>query len=212
MSFNIQKYKEIQDFLNIQKSTAKIIAVSKTRSFDDVNEAYSAGIRNFGEIKVQEAIEKFDKFKSGKNLNLHMIGSLQSNKVKKALTIFNFFHSLDRESLAIEFSKFSDKLVDKFFFVQVNTGHEKQKSGINPKHTNSFVQHCLHDLNLNVIGLMCLPPINQNPKDHFMMLKDLTLKNKLKHLSIGMSGDYAEAIKCGSTYIRIGTGFFGLRK
>ena len=116
MSFNIQKYKEIQDFLNIQKPTAKIIAVSKTRSFDDVNEAYSAGIRNFGEIKVQEAIEKFDKFKSGKNLNLHMIGSLQSNKVKNILIflVLTFLKKFSLFVILIQNSNFVGNFVGSF--------------------------------------------------------------------------------------------------
>ena len=141
-----------------------------------------------------------------------MIGALQTNKVKKALAIFDYFHSLDRYSLAKEFSKFPKDTSSKSFFIQVNTGQEEQKSGIQSSLLSDFVKHCLYDLKLNVVGLMCLPPINEDPKEHFLMLSDLAFKNNLKQLSMGMSGDYKIAIECGATFIRIGSSLFGERK
>lgn len=213
MTFILSKYREICQLLIDNNSTASIIAVSKTRPVEDIKEALQTGVRHFGETKVQEAFEKFTILtKDYKDLGLHMIGTLQTNKVKKALQVFNFFHSLDRESLAKEFSKHLELISDKFFFIQVNTGLEKQKSGIQPSLTSEFLHYCSYDLKLKVVGLMCLPPINENPKEHFLMLRDLALENNLKQLSIGMSGDYKIAIQCDATFIRLGSCLFGERK
>ena len=142
-----------------------------------------------------------------------MIGPLQTNKVKKALKIFDFIHSLDRENLAQELVKKINfqLLLNKFFFIQVNTGKEKQKAGINFDEADGFIKYCLHDLKLNVIGLMCIPPHNDNPTPHFMILKKLAFQNQLQHLSMGMSKDYEIAIKNGATFIRIGSRLFGER-
>jgi len=213
MAFNISKYHEIYHYLENTKSITKIIAVTKNRPVVDIKEALNAGIEHFGETKVQEALMKFIRLKSVYlNLRLHMIGALQTNKVKRSLKIFDFFHSLDRENLANEFSKYPELTTDKYFFIQVNTGQEKQKSGIHPSLTSEFIHYCSNDLNLKVIGLMCLPPIDVDPKEHFLMLANLALKNNLKQLSIGMSDDYKIAIQCGATFIRIGSSFFGERK
>ena len=213
MTFILSKYQEICQLLRDNNSTATIIAVSKTRPVEDIKEALQTGVRHFGETKVQEAFEKFAILtKDYKDLVLHMIGTLQTNKVKKALQVFDFFHSLDRESLAKEFSKHPKLISDKFFFIQVNTGLEKQKSGIQPSLTSEFLHYCSYDLKLKIVGLMCLPPINENPKEHFLMLRDLALKNNLKQLSIGMSSDYKTAIQCDATFIRLGSCLFGERK
>ena len=213
MTFILSKYQEICQLLIDNNSTATIIAVSKTRPVEDIKEALQTGVRHFGETKVQEAFEKFTILtKDYKDVGFHMIGTLQTNKVKKALQVFDFFHSLDRESLAKEFSKHPKLISDKFFFIQVNTGLEKQKSGIQPSLTSEFLHYCSYDLKLKVVGLMCLPPINENPKEHFLMLKDLALKNNLKQLSIGMSSDYKTAIQCDATFIRLGSCLFGERK
>lgn len=217
MTFNIKKYQEIRHFLdNYTKKNLSIkptlVAVTKTRPKEDVFEAINIGVKDFGEIRITEAIEKFSSIKtSNTDIRLHMIGALQRNKVKKALDIFDVFHSLDRKSLANEFAK---NLVssNKSFFIQVNTGKEPQKSGVLPSLTSEFVRYCLDDLDLNVIGLMCLPPINEDPQNHFVLLKKLALENKLAQLSMGMSGDYMTALNCGSTCIRIGTSLFGERK
>ncbi len=213
MTFILTKYREISKLLIDHKSTTNIIAVTKTRPAEDIKEAIGAGVKHFGETKVKEAFEKFNILKKdNKDLKLHMIGPLQTNKVKKALKIFDFFHSLDREDLAKEFSKYPEQISDKCFFIQVNTGLEKQKSGIIPNLASKFLIYCINDLKLKVVGLMCLPPIDDNPKDHFLMLNNLALKNNLKQLSIGMSGDYKIAIQCGATFIRLGSSLFGERK
>lgn len=217
MAFYIDKYKKIKEKIenfatNNDVETINIIAVTKTQSISTVNEAYNSGIRDFGENKVQEADLKFRDLRlKYSDIKLHMIGPLQTNKVKKAINIFDFFHSLDRESLALEFSKFSNKIVNKSFFVQINTGKEIQKSGIQPNQASEFINYCTNKLNLKIIGLMCLPPIDDNPKNHFKMLKQLSEKSNIKHLSMGMSADYNIAMECGATYVRIGSGFFGKR-
>ena len=128
------------------------------------------------------------------------------------IEIFDFFHSLDRQNLALEFSKHPNSTKHKSFFIQVNTGNEEQKSGILLNLASEFIQHCLNTLNLNIVGLMCLPPISEDPRPHFLALKKLAIKNKLKHLSMGMSSDYQIAIDNGATYIRVGSTLFGFRK
>ena len=218
MTFNHKKYQEIKKF--IKKTSViedifepTIVAVTKTHSVEDIKTALDLGVKHFGEIRVQEASNKFRSLKNYyKNLKIHMIGPLQTNKVKKALNVFDFFHSLDRENLAKEFSKHSKKLSEKTFFIQVNTGSEIQKSGIQPSLVSEFTNYCLRDLKLNVVGYMCLPPVNDDPKKHFTMLNKIAETNNLKHLSMGMSEDYEIAIECGATYIRIGSILFGGRK
>ena len=189
--------------------------ITKTKPESVVLEAIEAGISEFGENRVQEALIKYKNIKAKyKQVKLHMIGPLQTNKVKKALEIFDFFHSLDRESLAKEFIKNINLpfFANKFFFIQVNTGTERQKSGINLDEADSFVKYCVHDLNLNVIGLMCIPPYDDNPTPHFVALRKLAKKNKLQHLSMGMSSDYKIALNNGATFIRIGSYLFGDRQ
>ena len=221
MSFNKANYQKILNFiLNLNKFSQNtdipsIIAVTKTQSENVVLEAIQSGISSFGENKVQEALHKYKNIKTVfKQVKLHMIGPLQTNKVKKALEIFDFIHSVDREKLAMEIIKninfpfFSNK----FFFVQINTGKEKQKAGINFDEANDFIKYCVHDLKLNVIGLMCIPPYNDNPTPHFIILKKLALQNQLRHLSMVMSNDYKIALKNGATFIRIGSQLFGNRQ
>ena len=220
MSFNKTNYQKILNFIaNSSKFyqsavTPSIIAVTKTQPESVVIEAIKAGISSFGENRVQEALIKYKNIKANnKQVKLHMIGPLQTNKVKKALEIFDFIHSLDRENLAKEFIKNINfpLLSNKFFFVQVNTGKEKQKSGIGFDEADAFIKYCLHDLKLNVIGLMCIPPPDDNPSTHFVLLKKLAMQNHLQHLSMGMSGDYTIALKNGATFIRIGSLLFGDR-
>jgi len=217
MSFNLEKYKEIVEFVrkisrNIDNSTSSIIAVTKNHPISTIEMAINAGVRVFGENRVQEALTKYTILKKNYNdLKLHMIGTMQSNKVKKALQIFDYFHTLDRENLANEFSRYPDLISYKFFFIQVNTGQEKQKSGILPINAEEFIKYCVHDLKMNIIGLMSLPPLSDDPRPHFLNLKDLAFKNNLKHLSMGMSNDYKIALNHGATFIRIGSYFFGKR-
>ena len=218
MLFNVEKHKEIKEYIenfskNFRNHPAKIVAVTKTHPTETVEEAIKCGVLHFGENKVQEAYNKFKDLKTiHKDIYLHMIGPLQTNKVKKALEIFDFFHSLDRQNLALEFSKHPNNIKHKSFFIQVNTGNEKQKSGIVSNLASEFIQYCLNTLRLNIIGLMCLPPINEDPRPHFLVLSELAIKNKLKHLSMGMSNDYQIAIDNGATFIRVGSTLFGLRK
>ena len=169
----------------------------------------------FAENKLQEALLKFTDLKRNhKDLELHMTGFIQTNKVKKSLEIFDYFHTLDRDKLANEFYKqifSSNKFNNKKFFIQVNTAEERQKTGIYQSSLKEFIQYCANDLSLNVIGLMCMPPINDDPKKHFNLISDLALQNQLKYLSMGMSADYKIALACGSTHIRLGTILFGKR-
>ncbi len=210
--FNIAKFNEIQDFLKKTNKSGKIIAISKNHPKEVVLEAINYGVRIFGENRVFEAKNKFydlkDKFP---NIELHLTGPLQSNKVKEAISIFDVFHTLDREKIANEFYKNKEGLTGKKIFIQVNTGKEKSKSGIYPDLLKEFLNFCKNDLELNISGLMCIPPINENPKVHFEMLQELASTNNLDQLSIGMSGDYKEALDFNPAYIRLGTLLFGKR-
>ena len=209
--FNIDIYNEIsQKIENFGKKT-NIIAVSKNHPKQAVEKALLHGVKIFGENRVQEAQTKFkDLKKNHTDLELHLTGSLQTNKVKDAIKLFDIFHTLDREKLAREFVKVGG-LKDKKFFIQVNTGKEKSKSGVYLEHLREFVEYCKIGLSLNVIGLMCIPPIDDEPKKHFTILANEARKNNLFHLSIGMSADYVEAINFDASYIRIGTALFGER-
>ena len=210
--FNLNIYNEIsQKIADLAKKT-KIIAVSKNHPKKAVEMAISHGINIYGENRVQEAQAKFmDLKKNHVDLELHLTGSLQTNKVKEAVKLFDIFHTLDREKLAKEFFKVGG-VENKKFFIQVNTGKEKSKSGIYLEELSQFINYCKIDLSLNIIGLMCIPPINDQPKKHFSLLADEAKKNNLPHLSMGMSADYMDAIELNASYIRIGTALFGERK
>ena len=213
MGFKLDNYNQIKDIIakNSQKDT-KIIAISKNHPLKSVMEAANHGITVFGENRVQEAKTKFDIIKNKfPNIELHLTGPLQTNKVKDALKIFDVFHTLDREKLAKEFHKFQEKIIEKKFFIQINTGKETTKSGIYPELAKDFIDYCKKEISLNVIGLMCIPPIQDDPKEHFLFLEEIAKLNHLKHLSMGMSGDFREAIEVGSTHIRVGTFLFGTR-
>ena len=171
-----------------------------------------SGHTHFGENKVQEALEKWFEIKEkNKNLSLHLVGKLQTNKVKIALKIFDFIHSLDNLKLAKKISEEQKKNLNKpKIFVQVNIGNENQKSGLSRDNVKNFYKQC-QDLDLNVIGTMCLPPLNFNPQIFFSEMKKINLDLNLKELSMGMSNDYIEAVKHHSTYLRIGSNIFGKR-
>ena len=210
--FNIKKYNEINDFLKKTSSSAKIVAISKNHPLKSVLEAVNSGVYIFGENRVQEAQEKFQKLKQdNKKIELHLTGPLQSNKVKTAIQLFDVFHTLDREKIAREFSKHSELLVNKKIFLQVNTGKEKTKSGIFPEDTKDFLFFRRQEMKLPIIGLMCIPPIDDDPGYHFNKLKLLANKNNIYELSIGMSDDYEKALQFNPTYIRLGTILFGKR-
>lgn len=191
----------------------KLIAVSKTQPIDKIQEAINAGQRIFGENRVQEAQEKFTILKQQyPDLELHLIGPLQTNKVKEAITLFDVIETVDRPKLA-------EKLADEFkktqrfpkLLIQVNTGNEKQKSGISTAEADEFIVYCCNELKLPIIGLMCIPPINGDPSVHFSLLHEMAKRHKLKELSMGMTKDFEIAIQFGATYVRVGTGIFGSR-
>ena len=210
---NIQNsIKENQEKTN-NKNNIKIIAVSKTFEISHINPLIDYGHTDFGENKVQEAIEKWSDIKlKNQNLSLHLVGKLQSNKTKLALKIFDFIHSLDSEKLANKISE-EQKKIDKKpkLFIQVNIGNEDQKSGVNPNKLKSFYKYCL-DKDLDVIGTMCLPPISEDPEKYFMRMNYLNKDLGLNELSMGMSADYIPAIDNNATFIRVGSKIFGERK
>ena len=190
----------------------KIIAVSKTFKLDKIRPLIEHGHFDYGENKVQEAQEKWHEEKlKNKKIKLHLIGRLQSNKVKIALKLFDYIHSLDSKKLAekISFHQKEQNLKIKLF-IQVNIGNEEQKSGISKDEVLSFYNYC-KTLDLNILGLMCIPPFNENSFRYFKEMKELNEKLELNELSMGMSSDYLSAIQNGSTFIRIGSEIFGQR-
>ena len=210
---NIQNsIKENQEKTN-NKNNIKIIAVSKTFEISHINPLIDYGHTDFGENKVQEAIEKWSDIKlKYQNLSLHLVGKLQTNKTKLALKIFDYIHSLDNEKLANKISE-EQKKIDKKpkLFIQVNIGNEDQKSGVNPDKLKSFYKYCL-DKDLDVIGTMCLPPISEDPEKYFMRMNYLNKDLGLNEISMGMSADYIPAINNNATFIRVGSKIFGERK
>ena len=198
---------------NILNSTiTKIIAVSKTFPIIEIIPLIDHGHIHYGENKVQEALDKWSDIKiKNINIKLHLIGRLQTNKVKSALRIFDFIHSLDSEKLANKISEEQSKQGKRpKIFIQVNIGNENQKSGINKEELIDFHKFC-KSLNLDVIGTMCIPPNDENVKNYFSEMKKINEKLNFKDLSMGMSGDYIEAVKNNATYVRIGSKIFGSR-
>ena len=161
-------------------------------------------------IKFKKPLNKWPSIiATNKEIRLHLIGRLQSNKAKAAFNLFEFIHSLDSEKLAKIFSTLEKEArIKKKYFIQVNIGNENQKAGISVDKINQFSSYCVKQLNLNVLGLMCIPPMNQDPKKNFVKLNELNVNNGFKELSMGMSNDYLDAIKCGSTCVRIGSAIF----
>ena len=198
--------------LKFEHYDPSIIAVSKTFKLDHIIHLIDYGHQHFGENKVQEAVDKWSELKkTNKNIKLHMVGKLQSNKVKLALKIFDYIHSVDNIKLAKKISSEQDNLGKKIkIFLQVNIGDELQKSGVNIKNLDELFNFCKSN-NLDVIGLMCLPPFGQNPDGFFLKLKNLNDNYNLKDISMGMSQDYINALKFKSTFLRIGSKIFGDR-
>ena len=199
--------------LNAINSNTKIIAVSKTFNMDFIKPLVDHGHVDFGENKVQEAINKWTEIKEkNSTIKLHLIGKLQTNKVKFCLPLFDYIHSLDNLKLA---DKVANEQVKKNFkpkiFIQVNVGDEAQKSGVILKEFESFYKKITEDFELNIIGLMCIPPFVDDTKKYFEKMIDLKSKTNLKELSMGMSNDYIEAAKYSATYVRVGSKIFGTR-
>lgn len=191
-----------------------LLAASKGQGLPQIEEAVAAGVEWFGENRVQEAWEKWPELKKRHpNIKLHLIGPLQTNKVREALGLFDVIQTLDREKLAVEIAKTANSQhpVTNSYFIQVNTGEEPQKAGIAPKEADAFIRYCQDELALPVVGLMCIPPAGQPPAPHFALLRDIAWRNGLKELSMGMSGDFETAIRMGSSCVRIGTALFGER-
>ena len=213
MHYTINNLNVIKKEINNIKPNVNIIAVSKTFNFETIEPLVKNGHLHFGENKVQEAVAKWSEIKkSNKNLQLHMLGKLQTNKVKYAVPLFDYIHSLDNIKLAEKISseqiKFQKKLK---IFIQVNIGNEKQKNGILKNEVKSFFDKCVEKLNLDIVGLMCIPPKENSNKDYFGEMMEIKKKIGLENLSMGMSSDYLDAIKAGSNFVRIGSKIFGDR-
>ena len=214
-------HQTVKNLLNIQSKVKQklqdnsltkvpnIIAVSKTFKLDHINHLIQHGHTHYGENKVQEAVEKWENLKNeNNNLQLHLIGKLQTNKVKFAVKLFDYIHSLDSEKLARKIASFENKNLK--LFIQVNIGNEEQKSGISVNQLIDFYNFC-KDLKLNIVGLMCIPPIHDDSVKYFKKMLDLKQKHNFNELSMGMSSDYLDALKHGSTFLRIGSDIFGKR-
>ena len=195
------------------KTKPKIVVVTKTFPLNKIIPLLENGHIHYGENKIQEAENKWIDTKNRyKNLQLHMIGKLQTNKAKKAVKLFNYIHSLDDDRLALKLSHHEKELNKKVkLFIQVNLAEEPQKSGIMFNDLNNFYNYCTKDLSLNVIGLMCMPPVDSNSQEYFKKLKKAAEQLNLEDLSMGMSSDYEQAILSGSTYLRLGTTILGER-
>ena len=215
MNTIIQRFNKIKSNITSIKPIrpVNIVAVSKTFALNHIQPLIDYGHKHFGENKVQEAFSKWHELKKSNNsLNLHMIGKLQSNKAKKAVEIFDYIHSLDNQKLADILSREQQNLGKKLkYFIQVNIGNELQKSGVQAQELDNFYNYCIKEKNLNVIGLMVIPPNDNNTNKYFKNLDELNNSLSLKELSMGMSADYSEAIKNNATFVRIGSLIFGNR-
>ncbi len=225
VKFNINKAAgEIANHINRDSNHINLIAVSKNFPISDIEIALNAGQRIFGENKIQEAAKKWPELRQKyNNIDLHLIGALQSNKIKQAVDIFDVIETIDRIKLARKLAaelKARDKAHNKDgdkkakiikCFIQINTGEEPQKAGIYPCDADEFIKTCIEELQLPIIGLMCIPPIEQEASLHFALLNKIATRNGLKELSMGMSNDYAKAIEFGATYVRVGSAIFGKR-
>ena len=209
----LDNFIKIKNSINSLSNTVKIIVVSKTFDINIINPIIKYGHNHFGENKVQEATIKWQPIISRyPSLKLHLIGNLQSNKAKDAVRLFNYIHSLSSEKLANILMKEENLNNNKLkYFVQVNFSNLKERNGIKPNEATSFIKYCINDLKLEIIGLMCIPPLNDNPNSYFCQLKKIANENNLHELSMGMSSDYLDAVKNGSTFVRIGSKIFGER-
>ena len=206
----IKNYNYISNSIQSLSKETKLIVVTKNQEIEKINLLINSNHFHFGENRVQEAFLKWRNLISvNSNLKLHLVGKLQSNKAKDAFKIFHYIHTLDNEKLAQIFSKLEGDLLRKIkYFIQVNIGNEPQKSGIPIEKVSQFIEYCINDLNLNIIGLMCIPPADCDPDKYFINLAKIARQHKLKELSMGMSSDYECAIKNGATFVRIGTKIF----
>lgn len=205
--YNFKKIKEEVIKLNYN---INFLVVTKNQPLSKIEELIKLGQLKFAENRVQEAKDKWQNIiANNQKIELHLIGKLQSNKSNDAFNLFSYIHTLDNDKLARIFSKIESHSEKKIkYFIQVNMGNELQKNGVAISELNEFTKYCKNDLKINIIGLMCIPPINDNPSAHFKKLFNLAKENKLTQLSMGMSNDYTSAIENGSTYVRIGSKIF----
>jgi pyridoxal phosphate enzyme (YggS family) len=208
--FIIKNYNSIVNSVQSLSKKTTLIVVTKNQQLDKINLLIKLKHLDFGENRVQETFLKWrDLISNNLQIKLHLIGKLQSNKVKEAFEIFHYIHSLDSEKLGQIFSKLENNSTKKIkYFIQVNAANEPQKNGISVNVVGQFVKYCINDLKLNIIGLMCIPPAEGDPARYFKNLADLAKVNNLKELSMGMSNDYDSAIANGATFIRIGSKIF----
>ena len=206
----LNNYTKILDSVKILSKNVKLIVVTKNQDINKINIIIGKEHEHFGENRVQEALLKWKNLISiNSKLKLHLIGKLQSNKAKDAFEIFHYIHTLDNEKLAQIFSKLENNSIKKIkYFIQVNIGNEPQKNGIAVDKVDQFIKYCTNDLKLNIVGLMCIPPLDGDSNQYFKKLADCAKANNLKELSMGMSNDYECAIKNGATFIRIGSKIF----
>ena len=206
----LNNYTKILNLVKILSENVKLIVVTKNQDINKINFIISKGHEHFGENRVQEAFLKWKNLIStNSKLKLHLIGKLQSNKAKDAFEIFDYIHTLDNEKLGQIFSKLEGNSTKKIkYFIQVNIGNEPQKNGITVDIVDQFIKYCINDLKLNIIGLMCIPPVDGDSNQYFKKLADLANANNLKELSMGMSNDYECAIQNGATFIRVGSKIF----
>lgn len=211
--YTVNNLKKIKNEVNSKNKNINIIAVSKTFTLDKILPLISYGQIHFGENKVQEAVEKWTKIKNNnKHVKLHLIGKLQSNKVKYVIPLFDYIHSLDNLKLAKKISEEQiKKKIKPKIFIQVNIGSEDQKNGVKVNEIKEFHEICQNSYGLDIIGLMCLPPNDENHKIYFSKMKLLSEKFEFKDLSMGMSNDYLDAIDYNATYVRVGSKIFGKR-
>ena len=205
--------KVLNEIKKCTDTNVKIIAVSKTYDLNYIKPLINFGHLHYGENRVNEAVIKWsDEIKKNCNLKIHLIGKLQSNKIKEALKVFSYIHSLDSKKLAILLDKEQNKQkINIKYFIQVNIGNENQKAGVTLDDLDDFIIFCKLKTKLNIIGLMCIPPIKESPDIHFKKLSELAIKNNFSEISMGMSNDYICGIKNGSTFVRIGSAIFGER-
>jgi pyridoxal phosphate enzyme (YggS family) len=207
---SLDNYKAIKAEVDKLKGKQNLIVVTKNQSIETILPIIKNGHLHFGENRVQEAKEKWiPVLKNYKDIKLHLIGKLQSNKAKDAFVLFDFIHTLDSDKLAKKFSELELNSERKIkYFIQINIGNEAQKNGIEYVRAKDFINLCKNDLKLNIIGLMCIPPINLDPHPFFEKMQQLKINNNLNDLSMGMSSDYNEALNFGSNYLRIGSAIF----
>ena len=215
MNTIIDRLNKIKSNITAVRPTQKvnIIAVSKTFTLEHISPLIESGHQHFGENKVQEANVKWSELvKKNNSIKLHMVGKLQTNKAKDAVKLFNYIHSLDNQKLADTLAKHQNNLKKKLkYFIQVNIGNENKKYGLPVSELDTFYNYCKNEINLDIIGLMVIPPNDKNPEKYFKTLNELNKSIALHDLSMGMSADYLEAVKHGATFVRVGSSIFGER-